>query len=62
MYLKSLTLKGFKSFADKTKMVFDLAVPYDMTDQRPALKKQIEEVLAQQHGEYLTVIRLDGKA
>ena len=27
-----------------------------------ALKKQIEEALAQQHGEYLTVIRLDGKA
>ena len=48
--------------AKQTKMVFDLAVPYDMTDQRPALKKQIEEVLAQQHGEYLTVIRLDGKA
>ncbi|MFR9172380.1 cation diffusion facilitator family transporter [Evtepia sp.] len=48
--------------AKQTKMVFDLAVPYDMTDQRPALKKQIEEALAQQHGEYLTVIRLDGKA
>ena len=48
--------------AKQTKMVFDLAVPYDMTDQRPALKKQIEEALAQQHGDYLTVIRLDGKA
>lgn len=48
--------------AKGTKVVFDLAVPYDMAEQRPAIKAQLEQAVAALRPEYLTVIRLDGKA
>ena len=48
--------------AKGTKVVFDLAVPYDMAEQRPAIKAQLEQAVAALRPEYLTVIRFDGKA
>lgn len=48
--------------AKGTKVVFDLAVPYDMAGQRPAIKAQLEEAVAALRPDYLTVIRFDGKA
>lgn len=48
--------------AKGTKVVFDLAVPYDMAGQRPAIKARLEEAVATLRPDYLTVIRFDGKA
>lgn len=48
--------------AKGTKVVFDLAVPYDMAGQRPAIKARLEEAVAALRPDYLTVIRFDGKA
>lgn len=48
--------------AKGTKVVFDLAVPYDMAEQRPAIRTQLEQAVAALRPEYLTVIRFDSKA
>ncbi len=48
--------------AKGTKVVFDLAVPYDMACQRPAIKARLEGAVAALRPDYLTVIRFDGKA
>ena len=48
--------------AKGTKVVFDLAVPYDMAGQRPAIKARLEGAVAALRPDYLTVIRFDGKA
>lgn len=44
------------------KLVFDLAVPYEMKDQHKQLKKQIDDALMRQNYAYTTVIRFDDKA
>ena len=46
----------------QTKLVFDLAVPYSMTQQHRTLKNKIDEALAREGKNYVTVIRFDGKA
>ncbi len=45
----------------QTKLVFDLAVPYSMTDRRRELKECIEKELSSRGMIYDTVIRFDGK-
>lgn len=45
--------------AAQTKLVFDLAVPYAMQNERKLLKQQIDEVLQRSHRGYTTVIRFD---
>lgn len=47
--------------AEKPKLVFDLAVPYTMGQERKLLKEQIDEALACQGVQYTTVIRFDDK-
>ncbi len=47
--------------ADKPKLVFDLAVPYAMRQERKLLKEQIDEALTCQGVQYTTVIRFDDK-
>lgn len=46
----------------RTKLVFDLAVPYTMNDRRTWLKEQIDEELLHRGKAYRTVIRFDAKA
>lgn len=46
----------------QTKLVFDLAVPYDMGQQYAALQQKIEESLREKGKPYPTEIRFDGKA
>ena len=45
--------------AKQTKLVFDLAVPYSMTDQRRELKDRIDGELSRLGKQYITVIRFD---
>ena len=47
--------------ARQTRLTFDLAIPYDMTDQRPEIKRKINEALLKGRSEYTTSIRFDGK-
>lgn len=47
--------------AEKPKLVFDLAVPYTMGQERKLLKEQIEKALIARDMEYTTVIRFDDK-
>ena len=46
----------------QTKLVFDLAVPYSMENQRSEIKQKVDEALAAKGEQYTTVIRFDGKA
>ena len=46
----------------QTQLVFDLAVPYSMTQQHRTLKNKRDEALAREGKNYVTVIRFDGKA
>ena len=46
----------------QTKLVFDLAVPYSMENQRGEIKQKVDEALAAKGEQYTTVIRFDGKA
>ena len=45
--------------ACQTKLVFDLAVPYEKCAGRLALRDRIEEKISKINGEYMTVIRFD---
>ena len=47
--------------AKQTKLVFDLAVPYEMRRSHRQLKEQIDARLAEKGVLYTTVIRFDGK-
>lgn len=47
--------------ARQTKLVFDLAVPYELHDRYREFKEQIDRALAERGEHYDTVIRLDGK-
>jgi cation diffusion facilitator family transporter len=47
--------------AENPKLVFDLAVPYAMGQERKLLKEQIDKALADRSIEYTTVIRFDDK-
>ena len=46
--------------AQKTKLVFDLAVPYSMINRHKEIKQSIDNALIEQAGTYTTVIRFDG--
>lgn len=48
--------------AKQTKLVFDLAVPYAIQDERGHLKALIDEALQKEYHQYTTVIRFDDKA
>ena len=48
--------------AKRTKLVFDLAVPYDNQNQRKELKQKIDQALRERGKQYTTVIRFDAKA
>ena len=48
--------------AHQTKLVFDLAVPYAMKEERKVLKNSIDKALRQRDIAYTTVIRFDDKA
>ncbi|MGN0135237.1 cation diffusion facilitator family transporter [Anaerotignum sp.] len=47
---------------EQTKLVFDLAVPYDMGQQYGELKEKIDKSLLEKEKPYQTEIRFDGKA
>lgn len=47
--------------AERSKLVFDLAVPYAMRNDRVALKRGVEDALNQYAGDYTAVIRFDDK-
>ena len=47
--------------AERPKLVFDLAVPYEMCKERKLLKQNIEEALRSKGVAYTTVIRFDDK-
>ena len=47
--------------AERPKLVFDLAVPYEMCKERKLLKQNIEEALRSEGVAYTTVIRFDDK-
>lgn len=47
--------------AKQTKLVFDLAVPYELHDRYRHLKEEIDRELWQRNQFYPTVIRIDGK-
>jgi cation diffusion facilitator family transporter len=47
--------------AKERKLVFDLAVPYDLSNRRQEYKKRLEEELVKQGLHYTTVIRFDRK-
>lgn len=44
------------------KLTFDVAVPYDMSNQHSEIKQKIDEALLNEKKQYITVIRFDGKA
>ena len=46
--------------AKRTKLVFDLAVPYALSRQHRELKQRIDDALAERGKQYTTVIRFDG--
>ena len=56
-----LSMHDFR-ITDGGKLVFDLAVPYDMGQQYEALQQQIDESLQKKGKDYTTEIRFDGKA
>lgn len=56
-----LSMHDFR-ITDGRKVVFDLAVPYDMGQQYEALQQQIDESLQKKGKDYTTEIRFDGKA
>ena len=60
----SLSIHDFRMArgARQTKLVFDLAVPYDSQNQRKELKQKIDEALAARGKQYTTVIRFDATA
>lgn len=45
-----------------TRLAFDLAVPYAMSDRHEAIKQQIDEALLMRGKDYKTMIRFDGTA
>jgi len=45
-----------------TRLAFDLAVPYAMSDRHEAIKQQIDEALLMRGKDYKTIIRFDGTA
>lgn len=47
---------------EKTKIVFDLAVPYSMKVENDELKRSIDSALADLGKDYVTIINFDGKA
>lgn len=47
---------------EKTKIVFDLAVPYSMKVENDELKRSIDSALADLGKNYVTIINFDGKA
>lgn len=59
-----LSMHDFRiaSGSSQEKLVFDLAVPYEMKDSRKQLKKQIDDALSSHNKSYTTVIRFDDKA
>lgn len=46
----------------QSKLVFDLAVPYSMIEQKKEIKEQIDAALNQKGKKYTTIIRFDGIA
>jgi hypothetical protein len=46
----------------RTKLVFDLAVPYTMGSRHAQIKEQIDDALLHRGKPYRTVIRFDAKA
>lgn len=56
-----LSIHDFR-MTDGRKLVFDLAVPYDMGQQYEALQQKIDESLLEKGKDYTTEIRFDGKA
>ena len=56
-----LSMHDFR-ITDGRKLVFDLAVPYDMGQQYEALQQKIDESLQEKGKDYTTEIRFDGKA
>ena len=46
----------------QSKLVFDLAVPYSMIEQKKEIKEQIEAALNKKGKKYVTIIRFDGIA
>lgn len=48
--------------AHRTKLVFDLAVPYDMETPHKELKERIDAVLKEKGLDYETIVHFDGKA
>ena len=48
--------------SSQKKLVFDLAVPYDMALDQQALRCRIEDALSKAGHTYATVIRFDRKA
>ena len=59
----SLSMHDFRIVrgAAQTKLVFDLAVPYSMRQERKELKQRIDEELKRRNKHYTTVIRFDDK-
>ena len=47
--------------AKQPKLVFDVSVPYSMLPECRAIKERIDEAIAALPGDYITVIRFDGK-
>lgn len=47
--------------AEHPKLVFDLAVPYEMRKERTTLKRQVGDAIRNKNSEYTTVIRFDDK-
>ncbi len=56
-----LSIHDFR-MTDGRKLVFDLAVPYDMGQQYEALQQKIDGSLLEKGKDYTTEIRFDGKA
>ena len=58
-----LSMHDFRLVRDigETKLMFDLAVPYDMDSSREQLKREIDEALRSRGKQCTTVIHFDGK-
>lgn len=58
-----LSMHDFRLIRDtgETKLMFDLAVPYDMDSSRERLKREIDEALRSRGKQCATVIHFDGK-